>query len=108
MTTAHRTQHQRLGTSERALTGGLGVKLRSNWATTFSGHGLRRTLIHEITHYLGLGNYTNTPQCTSSTAAMNDSFACEFETTMDDFTINDYLPVTKTVYGTSPRTSCGF
>lgn len=90
-----------------AITGGAQIMLHQEWAT-FDATVLRRTFIHEIGHYLGLDNYLDDSVCTTTTAAMNDKYDCPGPSTMDDVTIDDYLPVTKTVYGAAPRTTCGF
>lgn len=88
------------------ITGGARIQLHSTWAT-FTPSGLRRTFVHEIGHILGLDNFPNNASCTPSAAAMNPTFVCG-STVVDTGTFNDHRPVTKTVYGPTPRVSCGF
>lgn len=59
-------------------------------------------------HFLGLDNY-DSDNCGVDDAMMNDQFECgPFSTPDSGVTKNDYEPVNETVYGDSPRTTCGW
>jgi hypothetical protein len=82
-----------------------GITLNSSWAG-FTAEGLRRTLMHEIGHLLGLEDYA-TP-CNVSDAIMQPGFTCTDSGIMNAITINDRLPVAKSTYGGGTRLICGF
>jgi hypothetical protein len=82
------------------------INLGPNWSS-YSPDGMRRTLVHEIGHLLGLNDYDSNG-CGVSAATMQPDFNCAAETVMKDVTVNDSLPVLKTTYGSAPRTTCGF
>lgn len=73
----------------------------------YSSDGLQRTFAHELGHFIGLANY-NSAACDVSDAVMQDQFNCSSQSVMKAVTINDYLPVANSVYGTKSRKSCGF
>jgi hypothetical protein len=93
--------------SSGEILGGMSLTLNSNWQS-YSADGMRRTLVHEIGHYLGLGNY-NASACSVSDAVMQDTFNCVFTGAVYQPTIDDYLPIQKTNYGPlGSRRVCGF
>lgn len=86
------------------IQGNMQIRLRPDWAT-FSESGKRRTFAHELGHFLGLDNYSPNA-CGVSDAIMNDQFDCAAASNTFAPTMNDYLPVDKTVYGGKPRVTC--
>lgn len=88
-------------------TGELFIRVRPDWAS-YTASGQRRTLLHELQHYMGLDNYSSAGSCGTSNAVMRDDFNCAGAVSLTTLTINDYLPVLKTSYGSASRNACGW
>jgi len=88
--------------SSGQINGNVVIKLNTNWPSY--GSHLARLLAHELGHMLGLGNQDI---CSAEESVMKDGIPCNASVT-NIVTQNDSVPVNNTVYGTGPRTSCGF
>jgi hypothetical protein len=93
------------------LTSGAGVVLRqgtNGWRTY--GNALNYMLAHEMGHFLGLDDHSDTGDapCPTSDSIMSDPVACNDQTLGANVGISNFLPVNNTVYGGAARTSCGF
>ena len=90
------------------FTGGLRLRIHANWGT-FSSASLQRTFAHELGHFLGLHNYATATACGVDDAVMRDDFECSPTASPGvSVTGSDGLPAAKTMYGTGPKTTCGW
>ena len=93
-------------TTPGIMPGGLKLQFISTW-TGFTPESLERTLLHELGHFLGLGNYKSA--CNVSDAVMQPSFTCGPTSTPSvTLSANDYLPAVNSVFNGKSKKSCGF
>lgn len=85
------------------------ITINSNWnAVPYSTAGLNRLFTHEIGHVLGLFDAASAPTCAISDAVLQPDFDCTASSLVYAPTTNDFLPISKTVYGGGTHSSCGF
>lgn len=88
-------------------TGGLRLQISTSWAS-YSAAEQRRTLAHELEHFLGMDNLPG-PGCAQSAAVMQPDFACATGSNpVSTLTATDYVPVASTGYGGHTKKACGF
>jgi len=91
------------------LIGSLSLEIDSSWSA-WSAASLRRTFAHELGHRLGLADYDgNACDATGNSSIMQPNFVCSSTAAPTAaLSVNDYLPINKTTYGTASRVTCGF
>jgi hypothetical protein len=91
-------------------TGNMVLQIWDTWDTPgapWSQVSLERTFVHELGHFLGANDYT--AACGTDAAVMQPNFVCgPTATPSATVTVNDYLPIGKTVYNGGTGVSCGF
>ena len=87
--------------------GNIVLNLATDWNTpnVWTTSGLKRTLLHELTHFLGL---TDAPACMAYEPAMYKQFDCRSGLASTSLQPSDYLPILKSIYGPGAKTTCGF
>ena len=85
------------------------VGLKAGWRDS-DYSAVRPTLAHELGHLVGVHHPVPGSNCSSAADAvmLEATTSCGGSNAAFSPTINDTLPVLKTVYGGGPQTKCGF
>lgn len=92
-----------------AFVSSMELQVDSLYWTIWNAASFQRTFEHELGHRLGLDDYDPACDSTGNSAVMQNNFHCNATATPSTtVSMNDYIPVNKTVYSGQTRATCGY